>query len=612
VDKDFIAAIREFLKKQATLEASGVALTPVDIEEFFRTKTGGRYGYKDAQEFLGSIDTDIGPRNLLRSAAQGLAMNFGDEILGAINPAAGEEMRLREDLFRQEHPIADLAAGFAGGLVVPGGAGAAAARGARTVGRAIAAGAGVGAASGTVAGFGAGEGLQDRTNKATVGGVAGLAVGAGLPLVVGGLRAAVSPATRANRRLQRAIDRSGGPAALSARAQEFQAAGRGDEVMLGDLSDEMRLATDFAANNSDEALVQVARQVRDRQADASQRILEDVRQTTGTADAPLIQDKLAKGTARWARGPEGYGGLRASNPIVPEAPFIQELLPYLQQPRVKDTLRRVQLDGLIGNTPDNSPASFQMLQTLKERVGDQASAAFARSEGQLGADLREVEEQVAGFLERYVPNYSAVTRQYRTRKGLERAVELGAEWFDAEDTRGLRRVLNGLTPQERTLFQRGMVSRLIAKLRSAQTNRDEAKRLMDASPALQEKLRIVFGSEERFLAFMRNVELEAELAQMRGPISGSATARRLQSSGFDPLELGLEVVERPVSSVAQLLAKMGKGSVARRTAGEMTGPLTTQGTPAIQDYLRRLQGRPATVPPWASGIVPGAASSLWQ
>lgn len=128
-------------------------------------------------------------KDLLRTAAQGATLGFGDEIVAGARSLGGtpysqalDEERAAVDRFRQENPGTALAAELAGGFALPGAAAA------RVVGRGAgllaktARSAGVGAGYGAVGGFASGEdGAANRIARAGEGAQMGAGVGAAIP-----------------------------------------------------------------------------------------------------------------------------------------------------------------------------------------------------------------------------------------------------------------------------------------------------------------------------------------------------------------------------------------------------------------------------------------------
>lgn len=625
MDPELLAAIREYLATKRALP-KGVTVTPDDEEEFFRVKTGGKFGRADALPALSEITGKVTPGNLARSALQGVSLGFLDELVGKLPEALGggaearDITRLQDEEFKAAHPAGSFVGELAGGLlpaILSGGGSAAGSTLPRAIGRGVL----TGAAAGAVSGAGHAEGdLQDRLPAAGMGAVGGAVLGGLIPAGIGAAKYVRSPARRGMARIQEAIQKSGGPDAAIAKAQDYARLGRGDEVRLPDaLGDHGIQAADFAANNSDDALIAVNKAVKARQVGQSERLLSDVRELGGDYYAPEIQDQLEKSRRAWAASDAGYEGLRQANKEL--APTVTASLKrLLTQPRVKETLQAAKQDGLIGEVPDIAKLSFSHLQDVAESLDDASSAAFRKGKGNLGTRLAEAHQLLRDEMRARVPGYAAVDAEYAQRKALENAVELGkAAWNDI-DTRGFQTLVSRMTPDEKEVLRKSMVSEAIAKLRSAATNRDEAKRIVDLGQAMQDKLRLAFGSKENFQMFMERAQAEAELARLKGAISGPSTARRLQQQGYDPAEAGADaaaqalthpqgLIHHAVSAVARGVARRTTGAVARRTAAEMTPLLMTQGSDEIERLIRSLTARDALVGRPSSQAAPMAISS---
>lgn len=624
MDPILLKALRELVEKQARLKAAGVAIEPAHVEEFLRVRTQQRYGLADAQRLLGSIDTSIGARNLGRSAAQGALMNWGDELLGVVGgEGAKEDMRLREALFRRDHPVADAVGGLAGGvgaaMLVPGaGAGA-------TLGRAIAQGATVGAGAGLASGAGSGEGLRDRGRRAAIGAGVGLAGGVALPTIAAGAKQLVSPAARAGRKVADAVERSGGVGALRQSNQAFRDAGRGEEVMVGDLSDEMRGLTDFAANNSDAVYDALAPALAARQRDATGRVVADVTRAVGNPEATARQAELAASRSAWAAGPTGYEGLRQANPQLPADAIAARLETFLEQPHVASLWAEAQRIGLVGTRPNlRSQLSFQTLQNLKEALDNAVGRAFTSGAGDLGRRLGEVRDEVVSTMTDLVPGYAPVAAEYGRRRGLETAVEAGMTAWNAPDSRPLvayvRQLSSTAGGQEALAeYRAALASQLISHLRSQGKNRRVATALTNMPDAMQDKLEIVFGDQATFRQFMTRVQREHELSRLASTVGNSATHRRGQAAQADPLEdvaltAGGQIVAGGPSGAALAvggsLARRSRDVVARRAARRVGPTVMTRGSDAIDELLRTFTLRPPVVGRAFTNAAPAGLAGL--
>lgn len=657
-DPIFIKAIRDLVTAQNNAQSAKSVISPQDQDAFMREETGGKYGLGDAQKYLSTINSDVGFRNVGRSFTQGVLMNYGDEILGKLPAALGggagneEDMRLRDQLFKQAHPAISATANIAGGVapfLVPGVGEVEAGAKAAGLGATMARGALTGAVVGGISGSGEGEDAASRLAKGGVGAAGGAILGGTLPALVAGVKS-FSPVNRALSRLSDAVAKSGGTAGVQQAAADATAAGRGGQFMLADASDHLRQAADFAANNSDDALVSMAQKIKARQADASDRLLGDVQQGFGgDPNAAEAQDALQTSRKAFANGPNGYGGIREADPPID----ISDIQPYLSKPGVRSAWNLAKqagdikagdpLDGLFqrlsasnpGLTRDavqsaaesgvlgtdaaaaaqaQRPVTFDDLHGFKQILDDKVENAFRQGNGNLGEAYKTVRDGVISALVKSVPDVAGVDAEYARRMSLERALQAGQDAWDQVDTRGLSKQLAAMTPDQVTQFRTGLASQMVTKLRSAATNRNQAQQLIDMSPALEDKVRAAFGDQATFDKFMTNVQQEANLGKLKTVIGGSATARRLQSAGFDPAEIGLTAaMHGPAGMVAAVkagAAKVMRGAVTRGTASQLSPMLTAQGSAAIDAVLARLQQGGPIVGRFGRAALPAAGGKL--
>jgi hypothetical protein len=643
-----MAAIKQLIAKQAQVRARGIEVTPEHIDEFLRAKTAGRFGYSDYKEL-----TDLRPDNVIRSAMNGGSFNWGDDLIGLFSKQAGEESRLRSEVFRQAHPAADLAAQFAGALATGHGfSKAIPIAGAATVRGTIARGAAAGATAGALGGAGEGDGAPDKAMKAAQGGVLGAISGGLVSGLAGGAKALYDPASRAARRLSNAIDQSGGADQLQRTLDDITRAGRGDVVTLADLSPQLNQAADFSANNAEPALITAGKILKARQANQATRLLEDVRTTLGDspyADRRGIELKAAK--KAFADGPTGYGGLRDANPtydlsaisaalnkpsvqsawkqarlagdLVEENP-IDKMLTKLaaENPGVSvDALRPVaaQISSAAaqdaGTPLASRPPSFDDMQQLVRTLKSKSTAAWRRGDGALGDAYKTIAGEVGGALEAGSPGFQSVNGQYAQHNALQRALTAGEDAWQTDDSRGLAAHIGTLSDPELEQFRYGLASKLVGELRGASTNRDAARRLLDRSAALDDKLQTVFGTRDLFNDFMGRVSAEGQLSGLKTVVGGSQTARRLAAAGFDPAEMGVAAIAHPAgfgARVAANIANATTGAMSRNTANAMAGPLFTQGAPDISALLRTLNAPKPLISPFFGQTLPAGLPSLFS
>lgn len=599
----------------------------MDEEEFKRQAIAEGWEIDKIEAYLASKrpkpDTSINVKNLARSAYQGATFNFGDEILGKLpewlggGEKARDEMRRRDKAFKEEHPVISTAAEIGGGLAVPGfGAIKALGTGAKTIRGAVGSGALIGGVSGGLTGAGAadeaGDSIRGRVAAGILPGLLGATGGAAIPGGHAFLKSALQPGTRGVTRLRKNIDRSGGVDALIQRAKDFDAGGKGQDVMLADLSVPMRQLTDFAANNSETAAEQIGTKAYGRHLDQSERVLKDATNVIGNPQADEIVKDLGRSTARWADSKQGFQGLRDANPAITDPVTAFDFRQYLSDPGLRRTWKQAKEVGLIGPLPKARELSFEVLQDTKERLDYAVGKAYATpGGGDLGARLEAARDGLVGRMQKAIPEYKGRLAEYHRRKDLERMVEAGQKAFKNADSRGLQQTVSQLNPDQLQHFQEGIGSELLIKLRNTDTNQDISKRIVDASPAMKEKIEIVFGSQKAAAAFLEKMKLEREMSKILATLTGSATAKRLAArEGIDPLELGLDVGKIPVapwsgmSGLASLFAKATGRKVGQGTADRLAPMLTTQGTADIIKLLERMRKQPTLVGSRLSRRVP--------
>ncbi len=613
--------VKQLAEARAAFPSDFAQLKPAELEQIIRAKSQGKYGLADL--------TQLDARNVGRSIAQGLSMNWGDELMGLVKgEGAKNEMRLRQDLFHQAHPAADIAtqvvSGAAPALLAP------EVKGASLLGTMLRS-AGIGAGMGAAAGAGQAEDGR-KLGGAVVGGALGAGVGAAVPGIVGGFRAAVSdPHAAAVARIASAIRKSGGTDVVRGAAQDMARNGAGADVMLADLSPFLRNQADFAATNSEDVFVPLAERLAQRQAGQSDRLLQGARdliepKLPGAATTPAADQQAALEETRRFAAMKNYDALRESGARFNTDP----LASALKKPAVIDAWKRARLAGDLTHddpvdqflqrltranpgvdektlrktaesmgveikAPPMREVSFADLQAFKQELDDRVSGAFARGKGNLAQAYKDIRNTVVQVMEQGAPGYKAANADYARRLGLENALEAGTKAWNVNDSRQLASQFSKLSGEEQDQFRRGMAAEMTAKLRNAATNRDEASRLVKAGPSVEDKLKLIFGDEPTFDQFMARAKAESEMHKTFGAVGNSATARRLSEAGVSPEELAGEVAAgaihgSPTTGVLRGAAKATKGAIVRRTAKEMGPMLLTQGHPAIDQLLQTIRG----------------------
>jgi hypothetical protein len=580
-------------------------VNPEDLKEIIAEAK--RRGYTESEIFsklkeMGMpIDgsSPIEAADVGRSLVQGATFNFGDEILGVLPEwlGGGDEakatMRSRDKAFKDEHPAIGLASEIAGGMVVPGfGAVKAFGKGAMNIKRAMGMGAALGGAAGGLSGAGSAEGdLGDRAEAAVPAAAAGAVLGGALPGAFAATKSALSPASRAMARLRSAIAKSGGEEAVSRRAQEFADAGRGDVATLADMSRPLQRATDFAANNNDNARNVLEEAFEPRAQEVNTRITDDITSRLGAPHAEQVSDDLAKARLEWADSDAGFEGLRKKNPVV--VPVMGERFDeLLNQPRVKDAIAQAREVGILGPTPPANGASFEVLQGTKERLDAAVGQAFGRPGlRDLAVRLRKARDEFVGLMRQGVPGYDEVAGQYHNLHRLEEMVEHGRATYRNTDARGLKSFLAELSPEEKTRFRQGLISEMIADLRKQNAGSPALRSMVRPGANKREIMEAAFDSAKEMQEFLKRSKTEIDMAVTGRALGGSQTHGR-EMATVDPASLAIDVALNPAGGILNAIRGVSPRYLASRTAEEMAPALSTQGVPNIQRLLQQMQTQP--------------------
>lgn len=676
-----------------------------DGESFVRNATGGKYGYDDAANYVKSINTGVTPSNVGRSVVQGATMNFGDELmdqdpknvqtgvdavypgagtlaagvlkmLGA-HPGAGEEMRMKDEMFAGAHPYVNTAGRIAGSLLpmlaAPEAEVAAGASPFLKGAAAVAKGAGVGYGVGAASAAGDVDPGGDRSSALTSPQALISAVfGAAAPAAVGAFNYVARPAAQMANRLSTAIGQSKGLQTILEQLGKYEDAGLGSDVTLGDLSHPLSAARKFAVKNSVDAESSTLPLLAGRQAGQIPRLMDKAKELLPEFGDDVSgsdrQDYLARTRKSWAAGQDGFGGIRADTPIVPDTRFATsgEAAPPMTQgarmianllegpgastdpvtaaraivdnakapvnlrqmaseyveaksggvpgmtanpsvfdePIVQGAVRRAQDNGLSQDVQAAaSQPTFDKVLAIKNRLQGKAKAAFQSGDGDSGRAYAAAAQRVDQHLADNVPDYMNVTKEYAQRMGLERAVQSGMDAWNSGDVSQLLKTAQKMSPDELTEFRRGLASSMFQKLNNTATNGDAANGLLDASQegsvgkasgATQAKLKLIFGDNASYDAFMKHAALEHDMAMSRASLGGSDTYQNLQQGSHDPLNLALTSMssgfnsaglQMPKSILFRMGARGARSALNSQTGTELGEALNTRGATNIRDFL---------------------------
>jgi len=636
MDKELLALIQRIQAAERAARAAGEPpLDDAEIDDFLRTESGGKVSLTpELAERIRSRSWVNEPaaaaKGLAAGLLQGATFNFADEALDAVGArgAAAGLRRMEADAPPGAFGVGNVAGAVAPALLAP--AAAVNALVPRSAGllRTAAAGGAVGATEGALAGAGAAE-SGERLGGAGMGAAGGAIGGAALPLMFGAARRSL-PQVRAEQRMVDAIERSGGPVTVRARADEARSAGYGGIVRAADLGPGMRTAADFAATNDPATRESLEGILERRQAGMTSRLLDTARRALGDPDAPARQDFLTELRQRWADGPDGFAGLREQNPVLALPPNVRQ---RLRHPNVRAAFNLARQSGdmtpetgvfnvIDGVLSGNRSISFEDLHGAKQILDDRATAAFERGNGNLGKAYATIRDEFDEALATVVPDYARRRDTYRYFMDQERALAAGQRAWDIEDTRQLGTQVQELLdadPSEGLVreFRRGMASELVSQMRATGRNRNLAAQLTSrGNEALDNKLATVFGDAPTLRYFLRRAEIEAEMAKLSSAVGNSKTAARLaDAADVDPAGVaGAVIAGNPVVAAGrQAAGGVTPRFISRATAQRMRPMLMATGKD-LDALLERLSAPNLLLrrAPLAAGAAAGAGMGLLQ
>lgn len=652
----------------AKAKAAGDKPTATEREAYARELTNGSHGYADMEALSDKLHDDKG--NPVASAIQGFTANFGDELVGLLPKFLGggdngkEEMRLRMDMQRREHPVADMVTQGAGAvtsaLLLPE---LKLAEGAPIAARALAGGR-MGAMFGAANGVGSGEDATSRAIGGAAGAVGGAILGEAAPKLAAttagqAVTKAIArilpartpfelppnnaPVTQVTSRLEqvsagidKAIHQMGGYGRARAANKALADAGRGDISVLADLGKPLTDEAKFAANNSSSARTAISDVIDERGSGSTQRVIDDFKNVVGDVHAPTREAELAGETRAWAEGPDGYGGIRDKNPTVP----LGDAEKLVTQPRVKNLWKEAKETGQVGLTPELAGSdamdklialnpkidgkawedllvnpdvvaqlraagkghlidalnrgdghSFDNVQDLMHSLQDASTSAFASGKNNLGFKMKESAGLVQKTLEDHIPGYADIADKYAQRKSLEAALDDGTKWFHkANDITGLNKKVASLTPEQLDQFRHGVASEQLIQLQGSSGSNQATKTMIARNnPARTNMLKVVFGDEPTFDAFMTKAKAERQLGKLGDAVGGSSTHfNEANAASHD--NLAKKVLEHGTHlsvshRVQNAVVKAVLGPMREKQANAMTPHLLTKGTAAIDALL---------------------------
>lgn len=585
----------------------------------------------------------------VRGAAN--AIPFMDRITAALGAATGiggkfgdyegnlEAQRAQDKANLEEHPVASIGGAVVGGLMLPVGAGAQAAK----LGGRIAAGVGTGGALGAAYGISASPDLRDTPAVAANFG-RGMATGAVLgglapPVVEGlslagqwGLRKSGIAGAVENFRdpdsaaYKMVVDRISADRAQKAegltQAEFDDALARGQPVKVGDLGgDATRRLARQASNMSAEAGNALKGTTYHRFQSQGPRIA-DLVQNLGGGNSVETLDKLKAAAAR-ARKPlydkayeEGSVGIWTPEleRLSGSPDFLQAMKSAAQTGKSRAITEgfgafnpgvQITDDGRVLFKPGAKGVptypDLQYWDYVKRELDDASRAAFRAGRNEEGSRIGAQAKMLRNELDAKVPSYAEARGVAASAFGAQDALEAGKAFVSAKGkNQEYAKTIAKMTPPERKLFAHGFLSELENRIGEIGDNRDVTINAMFNSSKSRQRIEMAIG-KDKAVELERFLRAESIMMRLKNAVSGNSTTAEQAADLATGLTGGIARGVNARSVIEGLRAVAEHGTAAAdvrvmRRVGELLAsnkvPYHLQAvdiikkSPAIQAYLK--------------------------
>ncbi len=416
-------------------------------------------------------------------------------------------------------------------------------------------GAKIGAPIGAVSGGLQAEGdIGDRLSGAGVGASAGGVLGAAAPKVLEGAiglgkglinqvvsRLPFQQRSMAARKIAEALARDGlTPNTAAAKLQEM-----GPNASILDLGPNTRALAGAAQQTPGEGKKAIsdfliARQEGTRGAD---KVLKggQVNRITGQIEILVPEQfgdtKTKIELARKAFG-KNYNAAREGQDLVDVSPLLKDLSDDIAVSKggIKTALKKIQ--SLIVDEKGRPEITIDSLHQAKMAIDELMSGEAKFSMGKIAkAKIRYYQNALIGAIEEAGKSGAAYKAGRLGTRGewmKQEALDLGTELMSGGSMMGkatfqnpeeLKAVLSKMSPDELRTFRIGAAQALKQKIGDLVNRADATKKLMDI-PALEQKIKAAFGTDETFRKYITSLEGEKEMFKSYAMMGGSQTAER--------------------------------------------------------------------------------------
>lgn len=461
-----------------------------------------------------------------------------------------------------------------------------------SMGQQAARGAAFGAGSGAAYGFGEGEGgLGNRLESAATGAAIGGVVGGAAPAVFAGaakgaqwgadaLISRFFPGMQENQALRKAAEALARDGLTPEQAAQ-RIADMGPEAILADVGKNTRQMAGAVlrqpgegAAQLDELLVRRQEGVRDAmnvlqggQAGRITRGVDDLVPGGFTA-----QDRAGLVAQRGAAARKPYEIVNDPNSLIPQ----EALAPVLADDFMADIFARVQGNKLYG-LKGAPPNQLAVVDAVKKELDDAISAAQRAGRNNEARLLMQRKDALVSVADEAFPEYAQAREVWRNFSDVLDAGDLGRKLMTG-GVQGrpdaLRAAISEMGPQELEQVRIGAAQAIRDRIGDVNTRTDVTKKLMDI-PALEEKVRLVFGDDDMFRRYIGMLQNEREMFETYALRGGSQTTERLAADEAlrnDPgaaLEAVGSIASNPGNPMNYLRAGV---QAARSGAGRISTP----------------------------------------
>jgi hypothetical protein len=230
-------------------------------------------------------------------------------------------------------------------------------------------------------------------------------------------------------------------------------------------------------------------------------------------------------------------------------------------------------DMTIGDVEDSFEFWHELQSTLRERASQLGTPTRTGTSRRAGGMVGSLRDDLMGELtdprrHSWGPAYEKATLKYRQSSEVIEALKDSAE-FAKTDPADLRKIMSGLSDEERTAFATGTVADLLYKVAGQSDTSNQARSLMK-STRLKENLAVLLG-EGPAAKLIDRLEDEAKKLDTYKKVTGnSATSIRQAMSEVLGENPGAEFVNEVLQGNMLGAAKAGVSSIMPNNAGTKT------------------------------------------